>query len=155
MCLTMLKCFLIRAVYLLFHHKSAMRFGNGLKVHTSDAQRHNLHPRHHISHQPLTAITVCLLVLNGSWCHFIVAMGRDTLGPIPFTQMIHAWIWSDGGMILTGETKNSEKNLSQPLSFKQIPQWPGCEFGSPWWEADDHSKADHTGTSVPHPWLTV
>jgi len=77
MCLTMLKCFLIRAVYLLFHHKSAMRFGNGLKVHTSDAQRHNLHPRHHISHQPLTAITVCLLVLNGSWCHFIVAMGRD------------------------------------------------------------------------------
>jgi hypothetical protein len=97
MCLTIFKCFLIRAVYLLFHHKSAMRFGNGLKVHTSDAQRHNLH-------QPsATHWYNCLLVLNGSWRLFIVAMGRDTLwalfpSPRWYTHEYGAtveWYWQE------------------------------------------------------------
>jgi hypothetical protein len=35
------------------------------------------------------------------------------MGPLSIQQMTHEWIWSSGGMILTGKPEHSERKLSQ------------------------------------------
>jgi hypothetical protein len=64
------------------------------------------------------------------WTPFLVAMGWDYVSvelrpptdPLSIPQMIHEWIWSSGGTILTRETEGlGEKPVSVPLCPPQIP----------------------------------
>jgi hypothetical protein len=66
---------------------------------------------------------------DGENCIYSVTMGWDCVsvelrpltGPFSIPQMIHEWIWSSGGMILTGENRRTRRKTcpSVTLTWKR------------------------------------
>jgi len=65
------------------------------------------------------------------------------------------WVWSAGGMIVTGEKRNNpEKNLSQCHFYhqKSNTDWPRSTLWTPWWEAGDKPAWTMAGTLKNESW---
>jgi hypothetical protein len=63
------------------------------------------------------------------WDETVPVELRPLTGPLSIPQMIHEWIWSSGGMILTGENRRTLRNpVPVPLCPPQIPHGLSWEW---------------------------
>jgi hypothetical protein len=92
------------------------------------------------------------------FCHDAVRLchreGRPLRGPLSVLKMTHEWMWSSDGVVLTGESQKSEKNLSQwqLVHHKSCMNCPGRESGPPRWEVGDWRPELRNGLSYGTDW---
>jgi hypothetical protein len=48
---------------------------------------------------------------------------RPLMGPLSISQMFREWIWSNGGMILTGENWRTRRGTCPSATFPTNPTW--------------------------------